>query len=61
MRLSFSAALLALAVLAQARSASAEECTEFTVPDVADAAAVKEAAAADPAVKKAHQKKTGHT
>src|SRR5262245_7409070 len=49
-------ATLLLVMLAATRAASAEECTEFTVPDVKNADAVKEADAADTAVKLANDK-----
>jgi hypothetical protein len=56
MRLRFSIAILLPAALSLTRAASAEECTEFTVPDVKNVDAVKEAEAAEAAVKLANEK-----
>ena len=58
-RLYLPTAAAALTMLVAARSASAEDCTEFTVPDVKSADAVKEAGAAEDAVKLANDKLPG--
>src|SRR5438876_813494 len=56
MRSRLPTAVLVLAMLAPARSASAEECTEFRVPDDTNAAAAKEAERADAGVNAASNK-----